>query len=109
VRIKGRFAEKAELPCTVPPALAVSCPDVDFSSTCLARACGLECGDASVGFIWARGYDNALAGVARHEGFAASLGGKTAPVTKEAVAAKLATFSDEELAALGLSRKKGKK
>jgi len=30
----------------------------------------------------------------------------TAPVTKEAVAAKLATFSDEELAAMGLSRKK---
>jgi hypothetical protein len=60
---------------------------------------------ATVGFIWARGYDHALAVVARIDGYAVSLGGKTAPVTKEAVAAKLAEFTDEELAAMGLSRK----
>ena len=60
---------------------------------------------ATVGFIWARGYDNALACTARLEGFTASLGGKTAPVTKEAVAAKLASFTDDELTALGLTRK----
>jgi hypothetical protein len=33
------------------------------------------------------------------------LGAKTVPVTKEAVAVKLATFTDNELAAQGLSRK----
>jgi hypothetical protein len=31
--------------------------------------------------------------------------GQAAPVTKEAVAAKLTSFTDDELAALGLSRK----
>ncbi len=63
---------------------------------------------ATVGFIWARGYDNALACVARLEGFTVSLGNKTAPVTKDAVAAKLAEFTDDELAAMGLSRKPAK-
>jgi hypothetical protein len=65
----------------------------------------------TAGFIWARGYDNALALVARLDGYSASLGNSPA-VTKEAVAAKLATFTDDELAAMGLSRKpvgKGKK
>jgi hypothetical protein len=64
-----------------------------------------------VGWLWARGYDNALALVARLDGYSASLGNSPA-VTKEAVAAKLATFTDDELAAMGLSRKpvgKGKK
>jgi hypothetical protein len=55
-----------------------------------------------------RGYDHSLSVVARHLGYSVSLGSKTAPVTVEA-AAKLATLSDEELAALGLQRKKGKK
>jgi hypothetical protein len=66
-------------------------------------------GGAVVGWLWARGYDNAVALVARRDGYTSSLGAKAAPVTKEAVAAKLATFTDEELAAMGLSRKKAKK
>src|SRR5690349_4512091 len=63
----------------------------------------------SKGWILARGYDNALATLARIDGYTVSTGKATAPVTKEAVAAKLATFSDDELAALGLTRKKAKK
>jgi hypothetical protein len=59
---------------------------------------------ATVGFIWARGYDHGLAAMARKDGYSLSTGNST-PVTKEAVAAKLATFSDDELAAMGLSRK----
>jgi hypothetical protein len=66
-------------------------------------------GGAAVGWIWARGYDNALALTARIDGYTVSLGGKVAPVTKEAVAARLAEFSDEDLAAMGLSRKKAEK
>jgi hypothetical protein len=34
--------------------------------------------------------------------------GNSAAVTKEAVAAKLSTFTDDELAAMGLSRKPAK-
>jgi hypothetical protein len=66
-------------------------------------------GGSVVGWLWARGYDNALALTARIDGYMVSLGGKTAPVTKEVVAAKLAEFSDDELAEMGLSRKKVKK
>jgi hypothetical protein len=63
---------------------------------------------ASLGFMLGRGYDPCLAALARRDGFAVSLG-SSAPVTKEAVAAKLSEFTDDELAAMGLSRKKGKK
>jgi hypothetical protein len=63
----------------------------------------------AVGWVLARGYDHGLAMVARLEGYTVSLGNKSAPVTKEAVAAKLAEFTDDELAAMGLSRKKGGK
>jgi hypothetical protein len=60
---------------------------------------------------WCNGYDHILATAARADGYTASLGGKAKEVTKEAVAAKLAMFSDDELAAMGLTRKpqKGKK
>lgn len=64
------------------------------------------------GWVLARGYDHGLATVARIDGYTISTGGNTA-VTKAAVAAKLAAFTDEELAALGLARAgakgKGKK
>src|SRR5260370_20274449 len=63
----------------------------------------------SKGWVLARGYDNALSSVARLDGYSVSTGGKTVPVTKDAVAAKLAEFTDDELASMGLSRKKGKK
>jgi hypothetical protein len=59
---------------------------------------------ASAGWVLARGYDHRLATVARIDGYSLSAG-NTKEVSKEAVAAKLATFSDDELAALGLSRK----
>jgi hypothetical protein len=62
-------------------------------------------GGAAVEWVLARGYDNALSIIARLDGYAVSTGTKTQPVTKEAVAAKLAEFSDDELAAMGLSRK----
>jgi hypothetical protein len=58
----------------------------------------------SKGWVMARGYDNALSIVARIDGWTASTGVKAAVVTKEAVAAKLAAFSDDELAAMGLTR-----
>jgi hypothetical protein len=62
---------------------------------------------ASLGFMLGRGYDPCLAALARKDGYTVSLG-NSAPVTKEAVAAKLAEFSDDELAAMGLSRKPAK-
>jgi hypothetical protein len=61
-----------------------------------------------LGFMLGRGYDPCLAALARKDGYAVSLG-SSAPVTKEAVAAKLPEFTDDELAAMGLSRKKAKK
>lgn len=59
---------------------------------------------AMVGFMLGRGYDPCLAALARRDGYLVSTG-NSAPVTKETVAAKLAEFSDDELAAIGLSRK----
>ncbi len=66
----------------------------------------------SKGWVLARGHGNAIEQVARLDGYSASTGKPAAVVTKEAVAAKLAAFSDAELAALGLARKpagRGKK
>ncbi len=66
----------------------------------------------SKGWLWARGYDNALARAARADGYTVSIGKATAPITEEAVAVELATFTDDELAAMGLARKptgKGRK
>jgi hypothetical protein len=64
----------------------------------------------AAGYVWARSYDAAIATAARTAGFTASIaepkGG--APLTKERAAAKLAELSDEELAELGLSRKRRK-
>jgi hypothetical protein len=61
----------------------------------------------SKGWVLARGYDNALSIIARIDGYTVSTG-QTKEVTKETVVAKLATFSDDELKALGLTRKKGR-
>src|SRR5262245_29912989 len=60
---------------------------------------------AVVGWMLGRGYDPCLAALARRDGYSVSTG-NTKEVTKEAVAAKLAEFTDEELKALGLQRKK---
>ena len=65
-------------------------------------------GGSVVGWLWARGYDNALALTARAEGFTVSTGRAPLTVTKEVVASKLSEFSDEELAAMGLVRKPAK-
>jgi hypothetical protein len=64
---------------------------------------------AAVGWMLGRGYDPCLAALARKDGYTVSTGKATAPVTKEAVTAKLADFTDDELLALGLRRKQGRK
>jgi hypothetical protein len=53
----------------------------------------------------------ALVAAARKDGYKAKVSDPKGggPLTKERVAAKLSEFSDEELAAMGLSRKKGKR
>jgi hypothetical protein len=65
----------------------------------------------SRGFVWTDGHAGAIVAAAREDGYTATLAEKKAagPITKERVAAKLAEFTDAELAAMGLSRKKGKK
>ncbi len=73
---------------------------------CRGRAFVPEGAEGKGGRVLGRGYDHALAVVARIDGYSVSLGGKE--VTVEA-AAKLAVLSEDELAALGLRRKKGKK
>jgi hypothetical protein len=67
------------------------------------RAFQISKGGVVLGWILAIGYDPAISRAAQLDGYSAS-SGKTAPVTKEAVAAKLAQFTDDELAAMGLSR-----
>jgi hypothetical protein len=66
-------------------------------------------GGVVLGWINARGYDHGLAMLARRDGYTVGTGVKQAPVTKEAILSKLGELSDDELAALGLSLKKGKK
>lgn len=66
-------------------------------------------GAASVGFTWGSNVNDAIVTAARADGFAAKAADGKAPVTKERVAERLAEFTDEELAAMGLSRKKAKK
>jgi hypothetical protein len=65
----------------------------------------------SRGFVCTAGHAGAIVVAARQDGYAASLADKkgAGPITKERVAAKLAEFTDEELAAMGLARKKAKK
>lgn len=62
-------------------------------------------------FTWGFSADMALANCAREDGYTARVAEPkgAGPLTKERVAAKLAEYTDEELAAMGLSRKKGKK
>src|ERR671932_202650 len=62
-------------------------------------------GGEVVGYTLARSGTGALANVARRDGYSASVTDKQARVSKEAVAAMLAELSDEELAALGVTRK----
>jgi hypothetical protein len=68
-------------------------------------------GGSGLGFTWASSVNEAIVAVARLDRYTARVaepkdGG---PLTKERVASKLAEFTDEELAAMGLTRKKGKK
>jgi hypothetical protein len=62
-------------------------------------------------FTWAWSVDGALTNAARSDGYTACVADPKGggPVTKEKVAARLAEFTDEELAGMGLSRKKAKK
>lgn len=66
-------------------------------------------GAASLGFTWGSNVNDAIVTAARADGFAAKAAGGKGPVTKERVAERLAEFTDDELAAMGLSRKKAKK
>jgi hypothetical protein len=61
--------------------------------------------DGKSRWLWANGYDHALATAARADGYSVGTG-NTKEVTKEAVAARLAQFTDDELAAMGLTRQK---
>jgi hypothetical protein len=61
-----------------------------------------------VGWVWARGYDQALAIAAKREGYTCSLGGSQ-PVTTEAATAKVLEMDDEAWKALVAARKAVKK
>jgi hypothetical protein len=62
-------------------------------------------------FSWGGGVNDAIIQAARVDGYTARMAEPKSgrPITKKRVAARLAEFSDEELAAMGLSRRKGKK
>jgi hypothetical protein len=90
------YASKAEAEAAKPADAAKSVKPFEASK-----------GGTVVGWVLGRGYDHALSVLARIDGYTVSAG-NSAPVTKEAVAAKLAEFSDDELAAMGLSRKLAK-
>ncbi len=63
-----------------------------------------------VGWSWAFTSDSCLTNLARHLGYTASAAdGKRGTMTPETAAAKLLALDDATLAALGLTRKKGKK
>jgi hypothetical protein len=70
--------------------------------------------DAAIGYCWAArqgGTAVAVLAATRRDGYIARIAEPKAggPMTKEKVAAKLATLTDDELAEMGLTRKKGKK
>jgi hypothetical protein len=61
-------------------------------------------------YSWAFTAGNAVSNVARLDGYKAGIAEpKGQALTKERVAAKLAEFSDEELSAMGLSRKRSRR
>jgi hypothetical protein len=60
---------------------------------------------AVVGWGLGRGYDYALATVARIDGYSVGTGVKQAPVTKEVVTAKVMEMSDDEFKTLVAARK----
>jgi hypothetical protein len=66
---------------------------------------------ASLGFAWGSRVNEAIIEPARHDGYSTRVAEPegSGPQTKERVAARLAEFTDEELASPGLSRKKRKK
>ena len=59
----------------------------------------------SLGYLWARSYESALSVGGRMENYSVTAA-NSKPISKEAVAAKLAELTDDELAAMGLSRSK---
>jgi hypothetical protein len=68
------------------------------------KAFQISKGGQVLGWILAIGYDPAISRAAQLDGYSASSGKAPAVVTKEAVAAKIASFTDDELAAMGLTR-----
>jgi hypothetical protein len=64
----------------------------------------------SKGFCWTDGHAGAICIAARQDGYAARLAdAKGGFFTKEMLAGRLAALTDEELAEMGLNRKKGGK
>jgi hypothetical protein len=65
----------------------------------------------SIGYTWANTGDSSIVVAAKEAGYSARVAEPkgTGPLTNERAAAKLADLTDEELAALGLKRAKGKK
>jgi hypothetical protein len=62
-------------------------------------------------YTWAHNGQMAITNAAQADGWKVRVAEPkgAAPMTKERIASKLAEFTGEELAAMGLSRKKGKK
>ena len=61
-------------------------------------------------YTWAQSADASITNAARSDGYQAEVAEpKGGQLTKEKITAKLAELSDDELAELGLSRKKGRK
>jgi hypothetical protein len=101
---KERAAHKGTYP-TLEAVQQVKPPSDKFRVFAVTNPAGREV------FTWGQSVDMAITNAARMDGYAARVaepkGG--GPLTKERVAAKLAEFTDEQLAELGLTRKKAKK
>jgi hypothetical protein len=95
---KGTFATRQE-------AHAVTPPSDKFRLFTVTDPTGTEV------HTWAQSVDMAITNAARADGYTARVAEPKSggPITKERVASRLAEFTDEELAAMGLSRKKGRK
>jgi hypothetical protein len=101
---KERPAHKGTFP-TLEEARQVTPPSDKFRVFAVTDHTGKEV------YTWAQSVDMAITNAARTDGYAARVADPKGggPLTKERVVAKLADFTDEELAEMGLARKKAKK
>ena len=97
-----RPAHKASFP-TLDAAKLVKAPSDNF------RVFTVTDDEGEQVFAWGQSGDNAISVAARAAGWKAEASEKRGPaLTMERVAAKLAEFTDAELAEMGLTRKKAK-